>query len=88
MPSLPALKEQFEVQTFGCTISDINREIAQAASPEVVAVNLISAAEEKIHAHCVDEAGQMINRAKYILSEFCSQRKPFPIAYVKSITKQ
>ena len=88
MPSLPALKEQFELQTFGCTISDINREVARATSPEVVAVNLISAAEEKMYAHCVDEAGQMINRAKYILSEFCSQRSTSQAACMKSTIKQ
>lgn len=74
MPLTANSSDQVEIQQFGCTISQIQQDVANSALPEKVAVDLVNAACNEMHRARVKEASQMINRAKYILSEFCTEK--------------
>lgn len=73
MSQLAKISPQSEIQQFGCTISQLEQDIANnSLLPEVVAMDLVGDAQEKMRVASVVEAGQLINRARYILTNFCT----------------
>lgn len=62
-----------ELDRYGCSIDQIKRDVANSAyPPEQLAVDIMSHAQHELSVDHVVQASQMINRVKYILSEYCN----------------
>ena len=73
-------QEKSEVRMFGCTVAQMREAIEESltfrfAGPAMMAMSLMSDAQEEIVRELDEDARQTLNRAKWILSTYCMQDK-------------
>lgn len=72
----PSTKELQELRMFGCTSAELRESIEGSITfdltgPAMVAASMLSDAQEEIARGMSEEARQTINRAKWVLFEYC-----------------
>lgn len=70
------MKQARELAIYGCLIADFKESIEDSitfrcSGPAMCAMSLMSDAQEEMAHGMVENARQTINRAKWILSEYC-----------------
>lgn len=73
-------QEVRQVRMFGCTEQQMREAVEQSltfrfAGPAMMAMSLMSDAQEEIVRDLDEDARQTINRAKWILSTYCMKDK-------------
>jgi len=73
-------QEKSEVRMFGCTVAQMREAVEESltfrfAGPAMMAMSLMSDAQEEIVRDLDEDARQTLNRAKWILSTYCMQDK-------------
>jgi len=73
-------QEKSEVRMFGCTVAQMREAIEESltfrfAGPAMMAMSLMSDAQEEILRELNEDARQTLNRAKWILSTYCMQER-------------
>jgi hypothetical protein len=69
-------QEKSEVRMFGCTVAQMREAVEESltfrfAGPAMMAMSLMSDAQEEILRDLDEDARQTLNRAKWILSTYC-----------------
>jgi hypothetical protein len=70
------MKQDRERAMYGCSIADFKESIEDSftfrvSGPAMCAMSLMSDAQEEMAHGMVENARQTINRAKWVLSEYC-----------------
>jgi len=73
-------QEKSEVRMFGCTVAQMRGAVEESltfrfAGPAMMAMSLMSDAQEEIVRELDEDARQTLNRAKWILSTYCMQER-------------
>ena len=73
-------QEKSEVRMFGCTVAQMREAVEESltfrfAGPAMMAMSLMSDAQEEILRELDEDARQTLNRAKWILSTYCMENK-------------
>jgi hypothetical protein len=73
-------QEKSEVRMFGCTVAQMREAVEESltfrfAGPAMMAMSLMSDAQEEIVRELDEDARQTLNRAKWILSTYCMENK-------------
>jgi len=73
-------QEKSEVRMFGCTVAQMREAVEESltfrfAGPAMMAMSLMSDAQEEIVRELDEDARQTLNRAKWILSTYCMKDK-------------
>jgi len=73
-------QEKNEVRMFGCTVAQMREAVEESltfrfAGPAMMAMSLMSDAQEEIVRELDEDARQTLNRAKWILSTYCMENK-------------
>jgi len=69
-------KEQMQIAMYGCTIADMRAEIedsitAKLSGYAMVAMSILSDAQEEMERGMTERARQSINRAKWVIRTYC-----------------
>lgn len=73
-------QEKSEVRMFGCTVAQMREAVEESltfrfAGPAMMAMSLMSDAQEEILRDLDEDARQTLNRAKWIISTYCMENK-------------
>ena len=69
-------KLQREIQMFGITVDQIRKGVKEAiADPKMIALSILSDAQEVLEMDDKESARQLINRAKMVIMEFTENPK-------------
>ena len=69
-------KLQREIQMFGITVDQIRKGVKEAiADPKMIALSILSDAQELLEMDDKESARQLINRAKMVIMEFTENPK-------------
>jgi hypothetical protein len=73
-------KEKRQVGMFGCTTAQMREAVEQSltfrfSGPAMMAMSLMSDAQEEIAHDMTEHARQTLNRAKWILSTYCMTKE-------------
>lgn len=80
MPLTELEKREWELKAFGCLIDDFKASLKNSIDfkldrPAMVALSLMSDAQEEINLKLYNCASQTLNRAKWILSEYVMDQR-------------
>jgi hypothetical protein len=72
--------EQKEIAMYGCTVAEMRETVAESLTfrfqgPEFYVLSMMSDAQYEIHWNLKEDARQTLNRAKWILSTYCMDKK-------------